>query len=60
MNKSSLDFFLNENIQVDLNNFIVNLISTLILCLILRYIYIKFSTTLSNKDEFSKNFVILG
>ena len=60
MNKSDLNFFLNQNIQINLTGFVTNLIVTLILCFILRYIYLKFSTTLSNKDEFSKNFVILG
>jgi len=60
MDKNDLDFFLNENISINLNNFIVNLIATLILCFVLRHLYIKFSSSLSNKDEFSKNFVILG
>ena len=60
MDKSNLDFFLNQNIQINLSGFISNLLTTLILCYLLRYIYIKFSTTFSNKDEFSKNFVILG
>ena len=60
MDKSNLDFFLNENISISLNNFIINLIATLILCFALRQLYIKFSSSLSNKDEFSKNFIILG
>ncbi len=60
MDQSNLNFFLNENIQINLQGFVINLILTLILCFILRYVYIKFSTTLSNKYEFSKNFVILG
>ena len=60
MDNLNLDFFLNENVSVNLNNFVINLISTLVLCLILRQLYIKFSSSLSNKDEFSKNFIILG
>ena len=60
MDNLNLDFFLNENVSINLNNFVINLISTLILCLILRQLYIKFSSSLSNKDEFSKNFIILG
>tara|TARA_Y100000816_G_scaffold213932_1_gene159248 strand:+ start:371 stop:1063 length:693 start_codon:yes stop_codon:yes gene_type:complete len=60
MEKKNLDFFLNENISINLDNFILNLLATLIFCFILRHIYIKFSSSLSNKDEFSKNFVILG
>tara|TARA_B100000989_G_C19493450_1_gene450889 strand:+ start:179 stop:871 length:693 start_codon:yes stop_codon:yes gene_type:complete len=60
MEKKNLDFFLNENITISLDNFIINLLATLILCFILRQLYIKFSSSLSNKDDFSKNFVILG
>ena len=60
MDKNNLDFFLNENININLNNFTVNLLATVILCFVLRQLYIKFSSSLSNKDEFSKNFVILG
>ena len=60
MDKSNLDFFLNENINISLNNFVVNLLVTLVLCFLLRQLYIKFSSSLSNKDEFSKNFIILG
>ncbi len=60
MDKSNLDFFLNENVSINLNNFVLNLLATFILCYILRELYIRFSSTLSNKDEFSKNFIILG
>jgi uncharacterized membrane protein YhiD involved in acid resistance len=60
MDKNNLNFFLNENININLNNFTVNLLATVILCFVLRQLYIKFSSSLSNKDEFSKNFVILG
>ena len=60
MDKSNLDFFLNDNINISLNNFVINLLVTLILCFLLRQLYIKFSSSLSNKDEFSKNFIILG
>ena len=60
MDKSGLDFFLNENINISIGNFVTNLLATLILCFILRQLYIKFSSSLSNKDEFSKNFIILG
>lgn len=60
MNNSSLDFFLNENVSINLNNFVLNLLATFILCYILRELYIRFSSSLSNKDEFSKNFIILG
>ena len=31
-----------------------------ILCFLIKIFYKKFSTTLSNRDEFSKNFILLG
>tara|TARA_B100002019_G_C21131550_1_gene528525 strand:+ start:229 stop:921 length:693 start_codon:yes stop_codon:yes gene_type:complete len=60
MDQALVDFFLNENININTQNFLQNIIVALILSLIVKYVYVKFSTTLSNKNEFSKNFVILG
>ena len=60
MDKSLVDFFLNENVSISTENFIQHLIVTLILSLLVKIVYTKFSTTISNKNEFSKNFVILG
>lgn len=60
MDNSIIDFFLNENININTQNFVQNIVVALILSLIVKYVYEKFSTTLSNKQEFSKNFVILG
>lgn len=60
MNKSDLEFFLKDNIVLDLNSFIVNLVIASILSFIVQLFYLKFSTTLSNRLDFSKNFVILG
>jgi len=60
MDKDYLSFFTNQNIQLDLNNFIISLISVVILCLFIQFFYIKYSSTLSNRTHFSKNFVILG
>tara|TARA_B100001996_G_scaffold367874_1_gene339896 strand:+ start:52 stop:744 length:693 start_codon:yes stop_codon:yes gene_type:complete len=60
MDQALVDFFLNENININTQNFVQNIIVALILSLIVKYVYVKFSTTLSNKNEFSKNFVILG
>ena len=60
MNKQNLDFFLNENIQIDLTGFILSLICAAVLSFIIQITYVKFSTTLSNRVNFSKNFVILG
>jgi hypothetical protein len=60
MDKSLVDFFLNENVTISTENFFQHLIVTLILSLLVKIVYTKFSTTISNKNEFSKNFVILG
>lgn len=54
------NFFLNEAININISIFISNLIITAALCLLIRHFYIRYSETLSNKDYFSKNFVILG
>lgn len=60
MNKQNLNFFINENIQIDLLNFVISLICVSILCLLIQLCYIRFSSTLSNRIQFSKNFVTLG
>tara|TARA_B110000971_G_scaffold201403_1_gene220237 strand:- start:165 stop:857 length:693 start_codon:yes stop_codon:yes gene_type:complete len=60
MDKSLVDFFLNENVSISTENFVQHLLVTLVLSLLVKIVYTKFSTTISNKKEFSKNFVILG
>lgn len=60
MNKSDLNFFLEQNIVLDLESFIINLISAALLSFFVQIFYLKFSSTLSNKFDFSKNFVVLG
>ncbi len=60
MNKSDLNFFLNQNVQIDLSNFIYSLICAAILSFFVQLFYVKYSSSLSNRGEFSKNFVILG
>ena len=60
MDKSSLDFFLNENVQIDTTQYLSSLICAAILSILIQVVYNKFSTTLSNKIDFSKNFVVLG
>lgn len=60
MDKSSLDFFLNENVQIDTTQYLSSLICAAILSILIQIVYNKFSTTLSNKIDFSKNFVVLG
>ena len=60
MDKSNLNFLINNTIQIDLNSFIVSLLCSAILSLLIQLFYIKFSSSLSNRMNFSKNFVILG
>ena len=58
--KSDLNFFINQNIQIDLQGFILSLLCAAILSFLVQLFYIRYSTTLSNRKEFAKNFVILG
>ena len=60
MDKQSLEFFLKENVTLDVSSFIVNLCVAALLSVIIQIFYLRYSTTLSSKFEFSKNFVILG
>ena len=60
MNNEYLNFFLNEQIQINLITFIQGLVLAGILSFVIQLTYLKFSTSLSNKYNFSKNFIILG
>ena len=60
MNQANLDFFLNQQVQINFISFVQSLVATSILCVIIQFFYIKFSKSLSNKNDFSKNFVGLG
>ena len=60
MNKLDLSNYLKTNINIDLPDFILNLIVVGVLCYLIKIFYKKFSTTLSNREEFSKNFILLG
>ena len=60
MDSSNYNFLLNQNIEIDLFGFLLSLFCAAILSFLIQLFYIKYSTTLSNRKEFSKNFVILG
>ncbi len=60
LTKSDLNFFINQNIQIDLPGFVISLLCAAILSFLVQLFYIKYSSTLSNRKEFAKNFVILG
>ena len=58
--KGDLNFFINQNVQIDIPNFVLSLICAAILSFFVQLFYIKYSSSLSNRKEFSKNFVILA
>ncbi len=60
LTKSDLNFFLNQNIQIDIQGFVISLFCAALLSFLVQLFYIKYSSSLSNKKEFSKNFVVLG
>ena len=60
MGNINLDFFANQTIQIDLTNFVINLMTAIILSFLVQQTYNKTAKTLSNVQNFSKNFVILG
>tara|TARA_B100001173_G_scaffold260167_1_gene233293 strand:+ start:365 stop:1075 length:711 start_codon:yes stop_codon:yes gene_type:complete len=60
LTRADLNFFINQNVQIDLPNFVISLICAAILSFLVQLFYIKYSSSLSNRKEFSKNFVILG
>ena len=60
MEKTLNNFFINENVDINLESFIYNLIAVVILTYLIKLVYNKYSQSLSNKDYFSKNFVVLG
>ena len=60
MNQETLKFFSNEAIQIDLTTFLISLLTVAFLCFLIQIFYIRFSSTLSNRFNFSKTFIILG
>ena len=60
MDLSNLNLLATQNIEVNLGSFIFGLILSIFLAILVQYTYMKLSTTLSNKKEFSKNFLILA
>jgi len=60
LNRGDLNFFLNQNVQIDIPSFILSLFFAAILSFFVQLFYIKYSSTLSNRKEFSKIFVILA
>lgn len=60
MNKSDLQFFIDQSIQIDTTNFFINILTAIILCFLIQITYNKTAQTLSSVKNFSSNFIILG
>jgi len=60
MDLSSLNILATQNIAINLQNFIISLLISIFLSFLVQQFYKRFSSTLSNKEEFSKNFLILA
>ena len=60
MDTALTDFVLNESVNIEFANFIKNLLTATILSFLIQLTYKKFSRSISNKDYFSKNFIVLG
>ena len=54
------NFFLNENVSIDISNFFYALIFSAILAFIIKYTYLKVSKSLNHKEHFSEIFVPLA
>ena len=60
MDLSSSKILATQNIAINLQNFIISLLISIFLSFLVQQFYKRFSSTLSNKEEFSKNFLILA
>lgn len=61
MNKPQtlLDLFSTQAIQISLPLFVANLLLSALLAWILGRVYVKFGTTLSNREQFGRNFLLV-
>lgn len=60
MELDNLKLIAEENININFNSFALSIFLSIFLSFLVQQFYIKFSTTLSNKIEFSKNFLVLA
>jgi len=60
MNFNDLNLITENNINVNFDSFALSIFLSIFLSFLVQQFYIKFSTTLSNKIEFSKNFLVLA
>ena len=61
MNKPQtlLDLFSTQSLQISLPLFVANLLLSALLAWILGRVYVKFGATLSNREQFARNFLLL-
>ena len=60
-NKNDLEnFFLNSSVDINIGNFFVALLLSLILAYLVKFTYIKVSSSLNDKEHFSETFVPLA
>ena len=61
MNKSQtlLELFSTQSLQISLPLFVANLLLSALLAWILGRVYVKFGTTLSNREQFARNFLLV-
>tara|TARA_Y100000590_G_scaffold374991_1_gene439624 strand:- start:1478 stop:2170 length:693 start_codon:yes stop_codon:yes gene_type:complete len=60
MNKADIEFLLSQNIQIDTNNFFLNIFVAIVLSFFIQITYNKTAQTLSSVKNFSNSFIILG
>lgn len=54
-----IEFFTNQTAQVDIPQFVVNLLLAGLLAYLLGRVYVRFGTVLANREMFSRNFMLL-
>lgn len=54
------EFLTNQSVQVELSSFVINIVLVAILSYCLGLVYIRFGQSLSNRKQFSKNFIVLA
>ncbi len=54
------DFLTNQSVQVDLPSFALNIALAALMAWILGHVYVRFGETLSNRQQFGRNFVLIA
>ena len=59
-NQTLLEYFAAQNAEIGIVGFVVNFLLAALLSFILSRVYIRFGTSLSNRELFGRNFVLLS